>query len=408
VPTSDQSPVTQPVVPSKQLDDISSPQITTEEKIATPEQEEIKKELSELGIPPEGRGKKTKVILAALGVLLLAATLPVAVYLVKQRQEIRKQAYVGQICQTDADCDGQCEVCQNGKCETKTCGGDQCLGWGTCTCKSECSVSGDGYICCNGDWVSQGQGCADCEEPSPSPSPSPSPGQVTCAAGSWGVSATNNSNSQACGDYFKGKCRGDYSCFCGGAPTSFCLGPGESMNKGLDISGLCGSWQTDITIGDCHASDHGCEYCEEASPSPSPSPSPSSSPKPGCYNTCAINNDCQGDLVCQGSICVNADCPDESDCTCEAQCEYCKVFDEDWNEITDLSTIEVGQTVYLATFGSTSHAQGITKARFRINGGDWTETTERHQNMFYIQYVIPEAGSYLIESMVHNPGLGWY
>jgi len=91
-PTSDQSPITQPATSPKKPDEAPSLPIKDEEKIATPEQEEIKKELSELGIPPEGRGKKTRVLLAALGVLFLIATLPAAVYLVKQRQKLKIEA----------------------------------------------------------------------------------------------------------------------------------------------------------------------------------------------------------------------------------------------------------------------------------------------------------------------------
>jgi len=91
-PVGDQPPVAQPAAPPKKPDETSPLPIKGEEKIATPKQEEVKKELSELGISPKGSSKKTKVILATLGVLLLIATLPAAVYLIKQRQEIRKEA----------------------------------------------------------------------------------------------------------------------------------------------------------------------------------------------------------------------------------------------------------------------------------------------------------------------------
>jgi len=60
-----------------------------------PQQEKIKEDLSKLGISPPGTNRKTKIILAALGVFFLVASLPVAVYLVQQRQEIRKEASPG-------------------------------------------------------------------------------------------------------------------------------------------------------------------------------------------------------------------------------------------------------------------------------------------------------------------------
>jgi hypothetical protein len=74
-----------------------------EEKTATAEQKEIEKELSEIGISPKHASKKTKIVMAALGVLLLIATLPAAVYLVQQRQEIRKEAAYLPGCTTNCD-----------------------------------------------------------------------------------------------------------------------------------------------------------------------------------------------------------------------------------------------------------------------------------------------------------------
>lgn len=94
-PATDQPPVDQQATQPKKQSFTSSPKLEGEEKIATPKQEEIKKELSELGVPTGGGSKKTKVLLATLGVLFLLATLPAAVYLVKQRQEIRKEAAPG-------------------------------------------------------------------------------------------------------------------------------------------------------------------------------------------------------------------------------------------------------------------------------------------------------------------------
>src|SRR4030043_222691 len=76
------SPNQEPPIPattagqSPSTDDASFPPIKEEEKFATPKQEEIKKELSELGISSKGSSKKTRVLLATLGVFFLIATLP--------------------------------------------------------------------------------------------------------------------------------------------------------------------------------------------------------------------------------------------------------------------------------------------------------------------------------------------
>ena len=104
--------------------------------------------------------------------------------------------------------------------------------------------------------------------------------------------------------------------------------------------------------------------------------------------------------------------PTPTPITYTAQCESCRVYDSDWNLITGLSTLAIDQTVYFTTQGLTTHPQGITRARFRItvNGiaGTWQETTSKQNNELYIQYTIPSAGSFKIESMVFNPDLGWY
>lgn len=128
---------------------------------------------------------------------------------------------------------------------------------------------------------------------------------------------------------------------------------------------------------------------------------------PGNCGTCQVDIDGYGVRRWEDSGCAEVT-PTPTLPPDTAQCEFCKTYDEDWNEITDLSTLTVGQTIYFATRGSTTHPQGITKARFRINAGTWQETTNKHGDMFYIQYTIPSAGSYTVESMVYNPVLGWY
>ncbi len=477
-PVGDKPPVDQPATQPKKQFFTSASGLKDEEKIVTPKQEKIKKELSELGIAPPGSSNRTKILLATLGVILLVATLPAAVYLVKQRQEIRKEAYPGQTCTTTADCSGANEVCSNRTC---VCASGYVERDGACVRETPAEI-------CTGGVDEDGDGKTDCEDPDCADDPAcqvtglcppgktadrdPSlPGPTECAGGyfchdseynyccwdqdgneQWtpGVDACTRGNTADV--YCDGHCivfknmqdtQVTFLKYYSNQNVSCPYGPGSPSTERITIPsnnwqicippGKCGQLEADGYTGCCK--DTGCEDgngngeksdCNEppgaygckagltvyqgvcrnpACPEETDCECP---PPPGCYDACANDAACTGDLVCQNSICVNADCPQESNCICEAQCEYCKVFDENWNEITDLSTIKVGQTIYFATFGSTTHAQGITKARFRINGGDWIETTDRHQNMFYIEYVIPDTGSYTIESMVYNPGLGWY
>ncbi|MCL4382233.1 hypothetical protein M1545_00355, partial [Patescibacteria group bacterium] len=94
--------------------------------------------------------------------------------------------------------------------------------------------------------------------------------------------------------------------------------------------------------------------------------------------------------------------------TSAMSCTLIKAYDLTWNQITNLTTLTSGRTIYLANTGTTTDTAGLTKSRFRINGGTWQETTVKHGNEFYIQYTIPAAGTFQVESMVYNPTLGWY
>lgn len=97
----------------------------------------------------------------------------------------------------------------------------------------------------------------------------------------------------------------------------------------------------------------------------------------------------------------------------DATCDSCKIYDADWKEISDPDSIKVGQKIYFSTKGSTNHAEGITKAKFRVKlddkvETDWKEKTDKKDDKgFYYEYTISKAGSYKIESMVYNSALGW-
>ncbi len=423
-PASDKPPVTQPDepaviptpgAPNKPPDYISTPPIKDEEKIDSPEQEEIKKELSELGISPQGGSKKTRVILAALGVFFLVATLPAAVYLVKQRQEIRKEAYSGEICTTKTDCSGANEVCSNGTC---TCASGYVYINGVCVrettaeiCTGGIDEDGDGKIdcadseCANDPACQVSDFCGSCAGDKSSgwinaPGPSDCNGE-RCNDGDWNYCCWDEDHDNTCD-------------ICARGP-----GPGVNCDESGDCISLSGLMPGD-TVKFCKFysnSNVSCPYstgsldCSNVTVPPS-----------GSITRCIPDGKC-GQLEADGycGVCKETGCgggpppsepPEESPPPSvppeTALCEYCKVFDEDWNEITDFSTITVNQTIYLATRGATGNPKGITKARFRINGGDWIETTSKHGNRFYIQYIILEANTYTVQSMIFNPDLGWY
>lgn len=114
---------------------------------------------------------------------------------------------------------------------------------------------------------------------------------------------------------------------------------------------------------------------------------------------------------------------------CQCQCSSIAVFNEDWEAIEDADTIEVEQTVHFGVKGTADEncPSGITKARFRVNETaseewcegdgfllteDWCETTNQQSvdedEYFYLTYFIPGSGDYKVESMVYCSDLeGW-
>jgi len=89
------------------------------------------------------------------------------------------------------------------------------------------------------------------------------------------------------------------------------------------------------------------------------------------------------------------------------ECKDIRAYNQNWEEITDLSTIFVGDTVYFLVEGLCDDPQGITDARFRINGGAWQEPTAKKWDYFYLEYEIPNTDIYKVEAMIYNPALGW-
>jgi len=89
------------------------------------------------------------------------------------------------------------------------------------------------------------------------------------------------------------------------------------------------------------------------------------------------------------------------------RCDQVKMYNLDWQPITDYSSLAPGDEVYLTVSGTTDHPDGLTKGRIKVNNGSWQETTQKHGNEFYISFTIPNYGSYRVEGQVYNPLFGW-
>ena len=76
-----ETPTEKPVEPTIEIGSLGQPSLSTFKETS--------------GSSSSGRSKKVKTVVSILGLLLIIASLPLAVILVKQRQEIRKEAQVG-------------------------------------------------------------------------------------------------------------------------------------------------------------------------------------------------------------------------------------------------------------------------------------------------------------------------
>lgn len=460
--------------------------------------------------PAGGKSNKAKIVGAVLGLLLLVVALPVAVFLVKQRQEVRKMAAPEDVpsCsgQTKIRCWGECqpgtckeyEVCctheTGGQCDawcnnglvngnSSRCGGD-CGGepsgercsdaGGVCVADSDCKQA-YGLAIPEGGWSDCSQTCCDQDGVITPPEP-PSddcgylcsqvtdcgvgPHQSFChpsedcrcvcnPEGNWNLSnpwcdadthqyyckggqrkedsegELSDSNLQCAGDIPADSCK-PRKTFSGATTTDYDCKKGKSASVTLEACIPEGCPAVDVSYSkteaycDCDLTDwEDCEWlgCEGACGTAPSTGTLHLGPGNWCDTvtaSCSPRNlcgTCQVDIDGYGVRRWHDEgCGEEPEY--EATCESCGVYNEDWEEITDLSTIEVGQTVYFTTSGSTDHPQGITKAKFRISvdevAGAWQETTDKHGEEFYIGYTIPSEGSYKVESMVYNPVLGWY
>jgi len=104
-----QPPATSTDIPPTTIPETSSVVLPEEPKTETPTEKPAEStiEIGSLGQPSlstfkntggsssSGRSKKVKTVVSILGLLLIIASLPLAVVLVKQRQEIRKEAAMG-------------------------------------------------------------------------------------------------------------------------------------------------------------------------------------------------------------------------------------------------------------------------------------------------------------------------
>ncbi|HBL51861.1 MAG: hypothetical protein A3D24_03040 [Candidatus Blackburnbacteria bacterium RIFCSPHIGHO2_02_FULL_39_13] len=91
-----------------------------------------------------------------------------------------------------------------------------------------------------------------------------------------------------------------------------------------------------------------------------------------------------------------------------SQCLDVRFYSAAGTRITNpASEVKAGDRIKIAVSGSTNEPGGLSKARFRINSGEWEEvTTKNSQNEYFVERTIA-AGAFRVEAQVYNPNLGW-
>lgn len=361
---------------------------------------------------------KTKIILTTLIAFLFLGAIGGTVYLVQQNQDIREQAQVyppvGCKNQGESGCN------QNGCCDnTNVCHNDSCITCGSITDASTCFT----HTKCT--WIN-----GSCQPNSTPPSGNCTPivqggGGALCGNGtsaSVSVTATlpdtctdgltselklsfNSMTAECAGTQYANDC----SVTCGNAgstayitfPAGSMAGATETLSASCNVPNNCGGCQVDIVGSGVNAGERmnnssGCNGPTPTTPKTNtPTPTiPSFQPK------------CPEDILCsEGSYaCTGEDgCP--SCCAINCECVIIKVYNTSWRQFPtkDLTSIKPGDTIIFTAQGQTTQGT-IDKARFKINNGNYQETSRKKTGTqeYYLQYTIPDdATNVNVSAQVH-------
>ena len=405
-------------------------------------------------IPPVNKNK-TRIIAAIIAAALIVVSLPVAIFLVKQRQEIRKQAEgeceEGQF---QDRCEGECTSqgkrtqykvtyrC-NAQGEWVNTGMQNCDPMFCCPDNNpaNCPDAGGpppGKDCCSGTpECPDGQQCIQTDDPDCStcqPMPGNLPGCCNgpndcahweaCVAGNDACDSNKSCRSQAGCDPAKGDsdCLPGNKCVngtCVGENTLECHADENGVqivnNTGQTISGTV-NWYSSRCDSDtcfCSGSPSSADLTGDKALDPGESWSQNITGS-GCswqsdvqFAWCSnANNGC---IAGCGDTPTSTPTPTPTVPTNYAiSCKKLAAYDEDWQLISNLNTISTNDTVYFVVEGLCDEPQsGISDARFRINSGSWQNPNGKKWDKFYYQYAVAKAGNYKVEAMVSNPILGW-
>ncbi|MFH1841148.1 MAG: hypothetical protein ABH807_03280 [Candidatus Shapirobacteria bacterium] len=331
------------------MDDLNPPISTTNNLDRL--EDHFKEEITAVNLAsPLKKFPVKKIVSILLGILIVVA-IPAAVILVKQRQELRKEA-IGEPCsETKTWNDPACFNICDGHSASRSCNKPGTLG-----SDGVCHAT-DVNWCKDGD-LSTGWG--DCSCPTPAAPGSGNAGDIQIGIDGCTVKYKNIGASPTSWTGTAQVCQSKRNTLeeCNTADDRLeCRNSGEvQLDSGLVAPGAetsqgvcqiaCGIYQVDITG---IVSDHGCNWdssCDRPTITPTPTPTgrvtvtptPTTivtlTPTPtstrlSCQSTCDANSNCGDSLTCydfgnNAKRCVDSRCPNESDCVCNKSCyELC-------------------------------------------------------------------------------------
>jgi len=352
----------------------------------------------------------------------------------------------------------------NGGTCTEDCNGKSCGTWicnHTIQCNGSCTsvCNGDG-ICGNGESVST---CPQDCKPDPTATPRPTGGgscvgalQPCTPGATSGLSSCCSGQNLYCQTPAGGGqavCQQDDGSGANCGPGGSCTGVLAFKCSSLDGSGRCeqnpqsfSSWQDGVNYArGCGQVDRVCvggtrpntlcgdfqiisSSCgggggnthtptQPTQNTPTRTPTPTVNPQ--CGGNCSGNAQCPNNHTCSGGKCVLTACLN-NDNTCSddnctvinsptptntptpttitGQCENIKIYKG--NEVVNPNTLKPGDQIVIAVVGTNA-----TKARVRVNGGTFTEITEKNSNNEYTyNFTIPRSGQFTIEAEVYIGG----
>jgi hypothetical protein len=323
-------------------------------------------------------GKKPvnkKMIATILGVLVLVGGVGAGVILVQNQQDIREKA--------SGTCAGGVEIG-----ETACSGATSCV---KCTQTSKYDyptfVSTSQSNC-------EGKFCGPVPTSVPTAKPSTTPTKNACEKAG-------------------GACYGEQSCYylnratvnggLGCSANKICCSTSTSVQSACESAGhTCIHDSADCPIGSgapqsctttssgdpVNRTDNKGYCCKSTGPTPTVVPTTAPTPKPTSKPT------------------SKPTLPPGVDCSCLT----IKAFDDEWNIITNLSSLVAGDIVRFTVAGKTNSGK-IEKARFTINGTLRPEVTAKRSSTseFYDEYTIPEGVStYTINAELYHSKIGWF